>query len=76
MSMELPELLNADDLAAYLHVPKSFVYRLTHERRIGYVKIGKELRFRRADIADWLEKSSVPVGGTPRRAGRPRKERF
>lgn len=35
---ELPELWNIDRLAGYLGVSKHFVYRLTSEHRIRFVK--------------------------------------
>jgi excisionase family DNA binding protein len=54
---ELPELWNIDRLAEYLGASKSFVYRLTREHRIGFLKVGKELRFRPEDGAAYLEPS-------------------
>lgn len=59
----LPELWNVDHLAEYLDATKSFVYRLTREHRIRYIKFGKELRFRPDDVAAHLEAESVPISG-------------
>ncbi|MGC8627268.1 MAG: helix-turn-helix domain-containing protein, partial [Acidimicrobiales bacterium] len=47
---QLPELLGVDDLAAYLKVSHHFVYRLTREHKIRFVRVGKELRFQRSDV--------------------------
>ena len=77
---ELPELWNIDRLADYLGANKAFVYRLTREHRIRFVKVGKELRFRPEDVVAYLEAESVPAAlsvagptGQPRpRRGRPR----
>ena len=77
---ELPELWNIDRLADYLGANKAFVYRLTREHRIRFVKVGKELRFRPEDIVAYLEAESVPAalsvaeptGPTRPRRGRPR----
>ncbi len=74
---DLPELWNIDRLVEYLGGSKSFVYRLTRERRIRFVKIGKELRFRPEDVAAYLDAESVSVAlPTPEavraRRGRPR----
>ena len=78
---ELPELWNIDRLAAYLGASKSFVYRLTREHRIRFLKVGKELRFRPEDVAAYLEAESVPAALSARgsasepvrpRRGRPR----
>jgi excisionase family DNA binding protein len=48
---ELPELWDAERLAAYLDVSKHYVYRLTSEHRIRFVRVGKCLRFRPEDVA-------------------------
>jgi excisionase family DNA binding protein len=77
MSDNLPELWDIDRVCAYLACSKHLLYRLTRERRIRYVRVGKELRFRAADVATWLERESVPARTArpkpPRqRRGRPR----
>ena len=72
---ELPELWNIDRLAAYLGAPKAFVYRLTRERRIRFLKVGKELRFRPEDVAAYLESESVPVAVSTPQPARPRRGR-
>jgi len=73
-SSGLPELWDIDRLVAYLGTSKHLVYRLTHEHRIGFLRVGKELRFRPEDVAAWLEAQAVdatPVAPAVRR-GRPR----
>ncbi len=47
------------------------------EHRIRFVRVGKELRFRSADLAAWLEAESVPARAAEfersrSRRGRPR----
>ncbi len=74
---QLPELWNIDRLAEYLGASKSFVYRLTREHRIRFLKVGKELRFRPEDVASYLEAESVPAALSAAeparlRRGRPR----
>jgi len=72
---ELPELWGVDELAAYLGVTKHYVYRLTHEHRIRFVRVGKTVRFRRADVAAWMDAETVEAAKpepTPIRRGRPR----
>jgi excisionase family DNA binding protein len=71
------ELWGVDDLAAHLGVTRHFVYRLTKQRRIRFVRVGKTVRFRPADVEAWLEAEAVPATGlspvAPRvRRGRPR----
>ena len=77
MSNNLPELWDIDRVCAYLNCSKHLVYRLTREHRIPFVRVGKELRFRAADVATWLEVEFVPARTAqpkpPRqRRGRPR----
>ncbi len=77
MGNNLPELWDIDRMCAYLDCSKHLVYRLTREHRIPFVRVGKELRFRVADVATWLQAESVPARTAqpkpPRqRRGRPR----
>lgn len=48
-------LLDTDAAAAYLSVPRRYMYRLTSERRITYVKLGRMLRFRKADLDAYID---------------------
>lgn len=72
---ELPELWNIDRLADYLGATKSFVYRLTREHRIRFLKVGKELRFRADDVEAYLEAGSVPAAEAPTTAAIARRSR-
>ena len=58
-STGLPELWDAARLAGYLGVTKHYVYRLTSEHRIRFVRVGKCLRFRPDDVAVWLDSQAV-----------------
>jgi excisionase family DNA binding protein len=52
------ELLTVTDIAAFLHVPKSWVYERTRRRgaeRLPHIKVGKYLRFRLHEIERYLE---------------------
>ena len=55
------ELLTVHDVAALLHVPVSWVYE--HTRRgapdaLPVVKVGKYVRFRPADLLDYIDRKS------------------
>jgi excisionase family DNA binding protein len=52
----LPDLLSAEELAAYLDVPVSTIH-YWRGRELGPpgFKVGKRLRFRAADVVRWLE---------------------
>ncbi|WP_114906617.1 excisionase family DNA-binding protein [Ornithinimicrobium murale] len=74
-----PRLWTVDELADYLSVPKGYVYKLTSARRIGFLKLGKELRFTDKHIETYLDAiagTNSAAAAPPlavRRSGRPRK---
>lgn len=47
-------LLTADDVAALLQVPTSWVYAEARAGRIPHVTLGRYRRFRRAAIDQWI----------------------
>ncbi len=62
----LPTLLDIDGVAEHLGVNERHVRRLVAERRIPFVKWGHLLRFDPAEIAAWLDRQRVGVGGRRR----------
>jgi excisionase family DNA binding protein len=46
------ELMTVEDLAVLLNVTPSWVYE--HKRDIPHIKLGKYLRFPRAEIDRWI----------------------
>lgn len=57
---ELPELLTAIELAAYLHVPVTTIYAWRGRKKgPPAVRYGKRLAWRAADVALWLEQQDV-----------------
>jgi excisionase family DNA binding protein len=53
-------LLNADQAARLLHVPRSTLYELVRSRDLPHVRIGpRGLRFTRTDLARWVTENSV-----------------
>lgn len=55
-------IFTSQDLAKYLCVDVSWVYKSVSNRNIPYFKIGKYVRFRKKDIDKWLEsKFTRPV---------------
>ena len=49
-------LLTADDLAAKLAVPKSWVYAETRAGRLPHVPLGRYRRYREDAVDEWLER--------------------
>ncbi len=48
------EILTVSDVARFLRVPKSTVYKLARLGELPASKIGKHWRFLRRDIHDWM----------------------
>lgn len=54
LALEEP-LLNADEAANLLHVPRSTLYELVRSRHLPHVRVGRGLRFTRAGLSAWVE---------------------
>jgi excisionase family DNA binding protein len=54
VSAQQGEILTIDDLAGYLRIPKSTLYKLVREGAIPCQKIGKHWRFHKSAIDQWL----------------------
>jgi excisionase family DNA binding protein len=52
------EILTVMDVARFLRVPKSTVYKLARVGELPASKIGKHWRFLRGDIHEWLRTRS------------------
>lgn len=55
MEETLGEILTIDELAGYLKISKSTLYKLVREGKIPSQKIGRHWRFRKKAIDRWLE---------------------
>ena len=49
------EGMTIDELAAYLKIPKSALYKLAREGQIPSQKVGRHWRFRKETINWWLD---------------------
>jgi excisionase family DNA binding protein len=52
-------LLMVQDAARYLAVSASTLYGWVYQRRIPFVKVGRALRFDRADLDGFIEKNRI-----------------
>ena len=52
-------ILTVREVAAYLRMSETKVYRLVKERRLPVVRIGKAWRFRKDLLDDWLSQRTV-----------------
>ncbi len=60
-------MLTVPEVAEWLGVARGFVYRLVHERRIRFVRIGKHVRIPESVVRDYIAAGTVEP--TPRRRG-------
>jgi len=56
MQAEDVQVMTVDEVAEYLRIPRSSLYKLAQEGRIPCQKVGRHWRFRRAAIDQWLSK--------------------
>jgi len=54
MATRTKEVLNLDALAEYLEVSKSTLYKLAQRGGLPGQKVGKQWRFHKAAIEEWL----------------------
>ena len=62
----MPELLTAKELQELLKIDVKTIYSYVQRGLIPYVRIQSNVRFRRQEIFDWVEKQSYrprPVNG-------------
>jgi len=63
-SREVGDMLTAKDLEALLKVDVKTIYAYVQKGLIPYVRIQSNVRFRREEILDWIERQSYrPQGG-------------
>jgi len=55
MEVKSTEVMTIQELAVYLKIPKSTLYKLVREGRIPSQKIGRHWRFHKGAIDHWLE---------------------
>ena len=54
------EIFNFSEACTFLDYSKSYLYKLTHSRRIPHYKPnGKKLYFKRVDLEDWLLRNRI-----------------
>jgi excisionase family DNA binding protein len=59
-------VLTIDELAVYLKIAKSTLYKLVREGKIPSQKIGRHWRFRKGAIDNWLEETPENRSGLRR----------
>lgn len=55
----MAELMTVEEVASYLRVNKKTIYTLISESRIPATRVGRQYRFNKAAIDDWLHEKSI-----------------
>ncbi len=63
------DFLTARELEALLKIDRKTIYGYVQQGLIPYVRIQSNIRFRRAEIDDWIEKKSYRPRLMSRRSG-------
>jgi excisionase family DNA binding protein len=61
------EFLTAEEVAEYLRLPLSTVYKFVQDKRLPGFKVGKHWRFRKETIIQWTkdqEKDALRITGS------------
>lgn len=72
--MKPKDVMTIDELAEYLQVSKSSLYKLAQDGRVPGQKVGKHWRFHRERIDEWLKHGAMPEQ-KPRGSGTGQEER-
>ena len=51
-------LMTLEEVAEYLQLCQRSVYRMVHERKIPFFRIGRVYRFSKENLDDWLTKDA------------------
>ena len=73
MAKKFGNVLTIDDLAAYLKISKSTLYKLAQQSKIPGQKVGRHWRFRKETIDRWLDQ--IGSDGTGSGNGKKKKAR-
>ena len=53
------EFLTAEEIADFLRLPLSTVYKLVQDKRLPGFKVGKHWRFRKDAIHEWIKRQEL-----------------
>lgn len=59
--VEVGDFWTANEVAAYLRLPQSTVYKLAQDKVLPGFKVGKHWRFRREAILEWIKERENTV---------------
>jgi excisionase family DNA binding protein len=69
-TQEEGEIMTANEVAEYLSVDRTRIYRLLKRKELPGFKVGTDFRLRRADIDEWILKKRANCMDAPRPGAR------
>ena len=60
-TVELPEILTAKELEAFLRIDVKTIYGYVQRGLIPYIRIQSNLRFRKQEVLDWIASQSYSL---------------
>lgn len=60
-----PQIMTLGEIADFLKVHRSTIYKLIKQRKLPVFRIGSDYRARRADLMEWMQAQTDNAGGTP-----------
>jgi excisionase family DNA binding protein len=58
----MDEILTVPQVARYLKISRSKAYYLVQQKKIPYIRIGRNVRVRAADLEKWIESNLIIDG--------------
>lgn len=58
------EFLTSHEVAEYLRIPLSTVYKLTQDQKLPAFKVGKHWRYKKSSIQAWIDLQEKKLNGT------------
>ena len=66
MELKDKEILNESELMEFLGVSRTTLWKLRRERNLPYGRVGREYRYLKSDIIQWLKESKYQPGAERR----------
>jgi excisionase family DNA binding protein len=63
--VEAGDFWTAEEVAVYLRIPQSTVYKLAQDKILPGFKVGKHWRFRRDSVLEWIKQKENPLPSQP-----------
>ncbi|MFC1716614.1 helix-turn-helix domain-containing protein [Candidatus Poribacteria bacterium] len=63
-AIKTDRLMTVQEVCELLNVRKTYVYWLTHRKKIPYIKLQGHLRFRKAAIDEWIRIQEIRYANT------------